>query len=59
VFSSNTALATVPASITVAAGARTASFVITTLPTQNNRNVTIAALLGTRSFNARLTVTAR
>lgn len=58
-FSSNTALATVPASVTVAAGARTASVVVTTLPTQNNRNVTIAALLGSRSFNARLTVTAR
>ena len=55
--SSNTALATVPASVIVAAGARTASFPITTTATRRNRSVAISATLGTRTVSASLTVT--
>jgi hypothetical protein len=57
--SSNTGLATVPASVTVAAGARTASFAVATAGTRRNRSVSIAAALGTRTVSATLTVTAR
>jgi hypothetical protein len=57
--SSNTALARVPPSVTVAAGARTATFVVGTAPTRRNRNVTITATLGSRTVAAPLTVTAR
>jgi hypothetical protein len=55
--SSNTALAGVPASVTVAAGARAASFPITTAATRRNRSVAISATLGARTVSASLTVT--
>jgi hypothetical protein len=57
--SSNTALATVPASVTVAAGARTAAFTVTTAGTRRNRSVSIVATLGTRSVSATLDIRAR
>jgi hypothetical protein len=57
--SSNTGLATLPASVTVAAGARTAGFSIATTATRRNRNVSITAALGARTISAALTVTAR
>jgi hypothetical protein len=57
--SSNTALATVPASVNVAAGARTAAFTVTTASTRRNRSVSIVATLGTRSVSATLDIRAR
>jgi hypothetical protein len=57
--SSNTALATVPTSVTVAAGARTAVFTVTTAGTRRNRSVSIVATLGTRSVSATLDIRAR
>ena len=57
--SSNTALATVPASVTVAAGARTAGFTVATAGTRRKRSVTVVATQGTRSVSAGLTITAR
>lgn len=55
--SSNIALATVPASVTVAAGARTASFPITTTATRRNRSVAISATLRARTVSASVTIT--
>jgi len=57
--SSNATLAAVPASVTVAAGARGATFAISTASTRRNRGVSISAKLGTRTISAPLTVTAR
>ncbi|MCP9493516.1 MAG: thrombospondin type 3 repeat-containing protein [Pyrinomonadaceae bacterium MAG19_C2-C3] len=55
-FSNNTAAATVPASITVDAGATTATFVIATSPVAANKSVTIASRVGTVSKTAQLIV---
>jgi hypothetical protein len=49
----------VPASVTVAAGARTAAFTVTTAGTRRNRSVSIVATLGTRSVSATLDIRAR
>lgn len=57
--SSNTVLATVPASVTVAAGANSASFTIRSAPTRRNRYVTISATAGGRTLKATLTVASR
>ncbi len=57
--SSNPSQAAVPASVTVAAGARTASFPVTTTATRRNRSVAISAKLGSRTVSATLTITAR
>ncbi len=55
--SSNTAAAQVPASVTVAAGATTATFTIITSPVASNTSVTITAIFGV-TRTASLTVTA-
>lgn len=55
--SSNTALAQVPASITVAAGASSAAFQVSTAPTRRTRNVTISASSSGKTVRATLTVT--
>ena len=57
--SSNASQAAVPASVTVPAGARTATFTVSTTPTRRNRSVTVSATLGSRTVAATLTVTAR
>jgi hypothetical protein len=49
----------VPASVTVAAGASTAMFTVSTLRPNRNRSVVISAKAGTQSVGASLTVTAR
>ena len=54
--SSNPALATVPASVTIAAGASSATFPVDTAPTRKNRSVTLSASSGGRTLNATLTV---
>ena len=54
--SSNTNAATVPASVTVAAGQRTATFTITTRPVASQTQATITARLGNSSRQATLTV---
>ena len=55
--SSNTAAAQVPASVTVAANATTATFTVTTSPVATNASVTITGTRGT-THTATLTVTA-
>jgi hypothetical protein len=55
--SSNTSLANVPASVTVAAGTTTASFTITTVTVPSNRSVTISARAGGVAKSATLTIT--
>lgn len=52
-----TALAQVPASITVAAGASSAAFQVSTTPTRRTRNVSISATGGGKTARATLTVT--
>ena len=55
--SGNTAAAQVPASVTVAANATTATFAVTTSPVASNTSLTISGTYGT-TRNASLTVTA-
>lgn len=57
--SSNTVFAAVPASVTVAAGAKSAGFTITTGLTSRTRSVTITASTATASVAASLTLTRR
>jgi probable HAF family extracellular repeat protein len=54
--SSNTAVATVPASVTVAAGAASANFAVTTVAVAASTNVTISATSGGVTKNAVLAV---
>ena len=56
--SSNTAAATVPASVTVAAGATTATFTVTTSPVASNTSVRISATYRSTTQRATLTVNA-
>ena len=56
--SSNTAAAQVPATVTVLAGATTATFTATTSPVTSNTAVTITALYNSVTRTATLTVTA-
>jgi hypothetical protein len=56
--SSNTSAATVPASITFAAGATSGSFTITTASVSSSASANITASLGSSSETAALTVTA-
>jgi len=56
--SSNTAAATVPASVTVAAGATTATFTVTSLAVASTSTATITAKSGNGSASSTLTVTA-
>ncbi|MBM3724379.1 MAG: hypothetical protein FJW40_02990 [Acidobacteria bacterium] len=55
--SSNTAVATVPANVTVPAGATTATFTITTNPTASNAAAVITATAGSGVRSQTLTVT--
>ncbi|MBI5257572.1 MAG: hypothetical protein HY855_13810 [Burkholderiales bacterium] len=57
--SSNSTLASVPASVSVPAGATSVVFTVTTRATTRNRTVAISARAGDRSVGASLTVTAR
>ena len=57
--SSNPSLATVPASVTVPAGASSATFAIGTGTTRRNRSVTLSASAAGRTLQATLTVTSR
>ena len=57
--SSNTALVTVPVSVTVAAGANTANFAVSTRSTRLAKNVTITATWQGKSVNAVLSVVRR
>jgi hypothetical protein len=54
--SSNGSLATVPASVTIAGGASSATFSVDTAPTRKNRSVTITASTPSRTLTANLTV---
>jgi len=54
--SSNTSYATLPASVTIAAAASSATFPIDTATTRKNRSVTISATTSTRTLKATLTV---
>ena len=56
--SGNTAAAQVPASVTVAANATTATFTVATSPVSTNTSVTIKGILGSTTRTATLTVTA-
>jgi plastocyanin len=56
--SSNTAVARVPASVTVPAGATSASFTVTTSSVASNTTVVITATMADTSQSANLTVTA-
>ena len=56
-FSSNTAVATVPASVTVAAGATSASFTASTSVVGVNSNITLTGTYNGASRSATLTVT--
>jgi hypothetical protein len=56
--SSNTAVAQVPASVTIPAGQTSANFNITTSPTANDSSSTIRGTLGTGTVQAVLTVNA-
>ncbi len=56
---SNTALLTVPASITVPAGAKSASFTITTMPTTRNQSATVSASTPKGGLTRGLTITAK
>jgi hypothetical protein len=56
--SSNTAVATVPTTVVVAAGETTATFQITTMGVSSTRNVTITATLGTNVVTSTLEVRA-
>jgi hypothetical protein len=53
---SNTSYATVPASVTIAGGASSATFPIDTMTTRKNRSVTITASTAARAVTATLTV---
>jgi hypothetical protein len=55
--SSNTAVATVPASVTIPAGATTASFTVSTRTVSSTQSVTISATSGGATRSASLTVT--
>ncbi len=55
--SSNTAVATVPASVTVAAGATSATFTVTTRTVTSSTSITISASYGGATQTASLTVT--
>ena len=55
--SSNTAAATVPSSVTIAAGKNTATFSIKTFPTTSNKITSIYATLGSVTKSVVLTVT--
>jgi hypothetical protein len=55
---SNSSVAPVPASVTVASGATTATFLISTTPVGSNTSVTISGVYGSITRNAILTVTA-
>ena len=55
--SSNTAAATVPASVTVAAGATTATFTVTTVTVSSNTSSTISATFNGGTQTATLTIT--
>ncbi len=57
--SSNTSLATVPASVTIGAGARSAAFVVNTAPTSTTRGLSISAATPARSLTATLIVLRR
>ena len=57
-LSSNNVAATVPGSVSVAAGSLTATFTVTTSPVASNTSVTITARMGTSTRNATLTVRA-
>jgi hypothetical protein len=57
--SSNTSVATVPSSVTVAAGSTSATFTVNTQRVYSSANVTITATLGGTSKSAVLTVTHR
>ena len=54
--SSNGSFATLPASVTIAGGASSATFPIETAKTRKNRTVTISATTPTRTLKATLTV---
>lgn len=55
--SSNTSVATVPATVTVAGSATAATFTVNTYPVSANNYVTISALYGSTTRTANLTVT--
>ena len=57
--SSNASLVSVPASVTVTAGASSATFPIGTVTTRHNRSVTVSASAAGRTLQATLTVTSR
>jgi trimeric autotransporter adhesin len=57
--SSNVAVASLPASVTVAAGSATATFPVATFPVASTTNVTVSAALPGGARSAVLTVTAR
>ena len=57
--SSNASLVSVPASVTVAAGASSATFPIGTVTTRRNRSVTVSASAAGQTLQATLTVTSR
>jgi hypothetical protein len=57
--SNNTALATVPASVTIAGGATSASFTVTTRSVTTSTSVTVSAAYGGVTRTATLTVTAQ
>lgn len=57
--SDNTAVATVPPSVTVAAGATTATFTVETMPTTNSQSALIIAEAGGGRVGAVLTVTSQ
>lgn len=54
--SSNTKVATVPATATAPAGATQVTFAVDTVASRRNRNVTISAVLGSRTRQATLSV---
>jgi hypothetical protein len=56
--SNNTAVGTVPATVTVLAGATTATFNLTTVPIQTNATVTVSAVVNGVTLTAPVTVNA-
>jgi len=54
--SSNTAMATVPASVTISAGSTSATFTVTSIPDQSTKTANIVAALGSSTQFATLTV---
>ncbi|MCW3055935.1 MAG: hypothetical protein JWN14_5105 [Chthonomonadales bacterium] len=55
-FSSNTAVASLPATVTVAAGAKTATATVSTFSVSADTHITLAATLGTGNVSVTLTV---